>query len=64
MLKLNLIEIYLSYLNDAAGPPFAGPPAKVVHLKASGAEQQDEEPPTTARTKKFEKYEARVGRKK
>jgi len=61
MVKINLTEIYLSYLNDQVGPPLGGPPGKAVKLKACGAEQTDEECPTTARTKKFEKDEAKVG---
>ena len=59
MMKL---DKYLSYLQDqgpGGGP--GGPPAKAIHLKSSGAEQEDEEPPTTARTKKFERDEAKVG---
>jgi hypothetical protein len=58
------LDKYLLYLLDQGpgGSP-GGPPAKVIHLKASGAEQDDEEPPTTARTKKFERDEAKVGLK-
>jgi hypothetical protein len=52
------INTYLSHLSDQAS---AGPPAKEIQLKSSGAEQDDEEPPTTARTKRFEKDEAKVG---
>jgi hypothetical protein len=50
------IPDYLDFLEQDAGPP-----PKVVQLKASGAEQDDEEPPTDERTKKFEKDEAKVG---
>jgi hypothetical protein len=52
------INNYLHHLNDQAP---SGPPPKEVQLKASGAEQDDEEPPTDERTKKFEKDEAKVG---
>lgn len=64
MRPLNLMEIYLSYLNDQAGPPLAGPPPQSIKLKACGAEQTDVECPTTARTKRFEKKEAKVGKTK
>lgn len=56
----NLMQEYLDFLNDL-GPVNMGPPAKAIQLKACGAEQTDEECPTTARTKKFEKDEAKVG---
>jgi hypothetical protein len=55
------INNYLNHLNDQAPPPGKGPGPKFIKLKASGAEQDDEEPPTTARTKRFEKDEAKVG---
>jgi hypothetical protein len=57
---MQLLDSYLYYLQDQ-GPPNGGPPPKVATLKACGAEQTDEECPTTARTKKFEKKEAKVG---
>jgi hypothetical protein len=56
-----MIDEYLKFIQAQAGPVGYGPPAKVFKLKSSGAEQDDEEPPTTARTKKFEKDEAKVG---
>jgi len=49
------INKYLNYINDQEGPP-----AKEIQLKSSGAEQDDEEPPTDERTKEFEKNEAKV----
>ncbi len=49
------LDTYLDFLQDQ------GPAAKAFTLKASGAEQDDEERPTTARTKKFERDEAKVG---
>jgi hypothetical protein len=52
------IPDYLDFLEQDAGPP-----PKAVQLKASGAEQDDEEPPTDERTKKFEKDEAKVSSK-
>jgi len=59
------VDGYLDYLNDqgapGSGPPGSGPPGKEIKLKSSGAEQDDEEPPTDERTKKFEKEEAKVG---
>jgi len=51
------VNTYLTHLSDQAS---AGPPAKEISLKSSGAEQDDEEPPTDERTKKFEKDEAKV----
>ena len=55
---MTTLDEYLKHLQDQA--PGTGPPAKVIKLKSSGAEQDDEEPPTTARTKKFEKDEAKI----
>lgn len=49
------LDEYLNHLQTE------GPPAKAFQLKASGAEQDDEEPPTDERTKRFERDEARVG---
>lgn len=55
---MDTLDKYLIYLRDQA--PGYGPPAKLIKLKSSGAEQDDEEPPTTARTKKFERDEAKI----
>lgn len=49
------LEYYLNYLHDQ------GPSARAFTMKAAGAEQDDEEKPTTARTKRFERDEAKVG---
>ena len=49
------LDTYLDFIQDQ------GPSAKAFTLKASGAEQDDEDRPTTARTKKFERDEAKVG---
>lgn len=58
---MNKLDKYLLYIQDQGSAPGGGPPAKFIQLKSSGAEQDDVEPPTTARTKRFEKDEAKVG---
>jgi hypothetical protein len=52
MIRVNLTEIYLSYLNDQVGPPLGGPPAKAIKLKSCGAWEDEEECPTDQTEKK------------